>query len=62
MLKGAANAVKVQGEQEKAAWIGALVPAVEVDEAEAGDMAVVVVKLIDKRQAEDNLPHIAWPM
>ena len=48
--------VKAPAEQEKATWAGALVPAVELDDSEAGDMIVVVVKLIDDRQAAASLP------
>ena len=53
MLQGTAKVVKAPAEQEKATWAGALVPAVELDDSEGGDMIVVVVKLIDDRQAAD---------
>lgn len=54
--------VKVPAEQEKAAWAGDLVPAFELDEPEAGDMIVVVVRLIDERQATVFLPCCALPI
>ena len=41
----------IDSEQEKAKWVGALVPAVELDGDGAGDLTVVVVRLIDGRQA-----------
>ena len=55
MPQEAAKLVRPPDEPEKVTWVGALVPAVELDEAEAGDMIVIVVKLIDDRQAADVL-------
>ena len=59
-LQGPVAAVKVPTEQEEkaasSAWAGALVPAFELDEPEAGDMIVVVVRLTDERQASVLCP------
>ena len=45
------NAAVINSEQEKENWAGALVPAVELDSDGAEDLTVVVVRLIDGRQA-----------
>ena len=44
-------AVVIDSRQEKAKWAGALVPAVELDSDGAEDLTLVVVRLIDERQA-----------
>ena len=49
MVQG--SAAVIDSEQEKAKWAGALVPAVELDSDGAEDLTVVVVRLIDERQA-----------
>ena len=64
MLQGPANVAKVPPKPERGAWAGAMVPAFELDEPGMGDMIVVVVRLIDERQAAVLCPatHCSFRM